>query len=386
MIHLKRSQVGGVVSALLLCAVSTAHAQEGATTNSSTNSTNSPGPVLGPPGLQDFQLEPRERLVTQPTPQPQASPPADAQPRKQARPEQPAEARPTPPRPAETRRAPAAAPPVPATPETETVPPITADSDAGPAPSLETPIAPLPDSQAQTEPVSTAEGESWWLYAIPLVGLLVLGAALLRRRRRVAEQPAPEEPVAAPATPTADRPADAPPRAERAPRPWLELDLKAQRASFTDTEWVVQFELTVANTGTVSARNLKIDVMLFNAGKEQDKEIGAFFRTAGRDSTKLALPTLEAGRTGIIDGEVAMPLAEMRAMKLNNQTLFIPVVGVNALYDWGEEGSSGQTAKSYIVGRELQEPSEKMGAFRLDLGPRVWRTVGQRQHKLARRF
>ena len=80
-----------------------------------------------------------------------------------------------------------------------------------------------------------------------------------------------------------------------------------------------------------------------------------------------------------------MPLAEMRAMKLSDRTLFIPVVAVNALYDWGEE-RTGQTAKSYVVGRELQEPSEKMGAFRVDLGPRIWRTVGQRPHKLARRF
>jgi hypothetical protein len=27
-----------------------------------------------------------------------------------------------------------------------------------------------------------------------------------------------------------------------------------------------------------------------------------------------------------------------------------------------------------------------MGAFRVDQGPRVWRTLGQRQHKLARRI
>ena len=384
MIHFKRSQIGGVFSALLLCAASSAHAQESATTNSSSNSST---PVLGPPGLEDFRLEPRERLVTQPTPQPQAPRPADTPPRQQAQPDRQTEPRPAAPRPAETRRAPAETDVLTTAPDGRTVPPITAQPDVSPAPSLETPIAPLPEPEAQTAPAPSSEGGSWWLYVLPLIGLAVVGTALLRRRRRLADQSVEEAPA-----PTAARnvevevPAAAPVRAERAPRPWLELELKAQRASFTDTEWVVQFELTVANTGAVSARNLKIDVMLFNAGKEQDKEIGAFFRTAGRDSTKLALPTLEAGRTGIIDGEVAMPLAEMRAMKLNNQTLFIPVVAVNALYDWGEEGNSGQTAKSYIVGRELQEPSEKMGAFRLDLGPRIWRTVGQRQHKLARRF
>ena len=79
-----------------------------------------------------------------------------------------------------------------------------------------------------------------------------------------------------------------------------------------------------------------------------------------------------------------MPRDEMRAVVLEDKYLFIPVIAVNALYDWGE-GRTGQTSKSYVVGRELEQPSEKMGAFRVDQGPRIWRTIGQRQHKLARR-
>ena len=71
-------------------------------------------------------------------------------------------------------------------------------------------------------------------------------------------------------------------------------------------------------------------------------------------------------------------------MRLDERLLFIPVIAVNILYDWGE-GRSGQTSKSYVIGREMQTPGEKMGAFRVDQGPRIWRTVGQRQHKLARR-
>ncbi|MGE0179854.1 MAG: hypothetical protein AB7O91_08555, partial [Sphingomonas sp.] len=109
-----------------------------------------------------------------------------------------------------------------------------------------------------------------------------------------------------------------------------------------------------------------------------------FFRTAGRDQTRLNIPGIAAGQDGVIRGEVGMPLEEMKAVKLDGRMLFIPVVAVNILYEWGE-GRSGQSAKSYVVGRELEEPSDKMGAFRVDQGPRIWRTVGQRQHKLARR-
>jgi hypothetical protein len=86
----------------------------------------------------------------------------------------------------------------------------------------------------------------------------------------------------------------------------------------------------------------------------------------------------------VIQGQVTKPREEMRAVVLEEKYLFIPVIAVNALYDWGE-GRTGQSSKSYVVGRELQQPSDKMGAFRVDQGPRVWRTVGQRQHTLARR-
>jgi hypothetical protein len=79
-----------------------------------------------------------------------------------------------------------------------------------------------------------------------------------------------------------------------------------------------------------------------------------------------------------------MPVDEMRAMKLEERLLFIPVVAVNALYDWGD-GRTGQTSKSYVIGRELQQETEKMGAFRVDQGPRIWRTIAQRPHKLAKR-
>jgi hypothetical protein len=175
------------------------------------------------------------------------------------------------------------------------------------------------------------------------------------------------------------------PRPDPIPRPWLELALRAERASFTDAEAELQFELEISNKGGQAAQNVRIDVKLFNGGvDQQDKEIGSFFRTAGRESTKLHLSVVEAGLTGVINGRVTIAREEMRALKLDERLLFIPVVAVNALYDWGE-GRTGQTSKSYIIGREQPQPSEKMGAFRVDQGPRVWRTVGQRPHTLAKR-
>jgi hypothetical protein len=77
-----------------------------------------------------------------------------------------------------------------------------------------------------------------------------------------------------------------------------------------------------------------------------------------------------------------MPKEHVREIALEGRRLFIPMVAFNVFYEWGE-GRTGQTSMSYLVGREAEQPSTKMGAFRLDLGPRVYRSVGQRPNTVA---
>ena len=368
----KRSLWVGGVGACLLCVAFSASAQESA--GNSAAPANSSGAVIGPPQLRDFRLQPQERIVTQPAP---ATPPVELAPPPPATdtaPQQPAprtaarQAQTQQRRPVETQAQPGAAGPAEAAPAPTTGAPI---FEPAPAP------APVAEPPAEAPVASQEQGTSNWLYAIPVAALALLGLALARRRRRnrQAEVIAEPAPVAAPPPK---------PRPEPVARPWLELELKTDRASFTPAEAMIQFELSVRNTGKSAARNLRLDVKMFNAGREQDEEIGAFFKSAGRESTKLTLPGIGAENEGVIRGEVAMPREEMRAVRLDDRLLFIPVIAVNILYDWGD-GRTGQTSKSYVVGRELQEQSEKMGAFRVDQGPRIWRTVGQRPHKLAKR-
>jgi len=358
----KMKLVTGGVGALLLCAPFVARAQDNA---------------VGPAQLKDFQLRGQTVVPapTQPAPQPVTiapPPPVTAQ--------RPASAQTRPPQtaPATAQRPPpSAAQPAPAAAAPETPAPSTQ-----PVPDAPQPVAPGPIAAA---PAPEGESGSFpWLYAVPAaLALALLGLFLLRRRRRDEEAYEPELVPAVPTEPSPFARREAAPRPEPVARPWLELGLKAERASATLTETVVMFELEIANTGKAAARNLRIDVKMFNAGAEQDKEIGAFFRTAGRDSTKCHLPGIAAGTTGVIHAQVTMNRDDMRAVRLQDKLLFIPVIAVNALYDWGD-GQTGQTSRSWVVGRELETPSEKMGAFRVDLGPRVWRTIGQRKHKLAR--
>ncbi len=377
------SLLGG--GALLAAFVPSASAQNATTAAPTPAPAPAPAPTLNSPQLRDFSLQPRQRIVTQPAPvqaqpptvsapppvttQPRGTPPSSGQPR-------PAPAQ----RPATDARRPAApqptaTQPVQAPPTAQPVP-APAQPDAAPQPAPEPP-------KAEPVPVNEVGGGFPWYYAIPLALLALLAVAWVRQRRRnraIREAAAiAAEELATKAIQTA--------RPEPQPRPWLELELKAERLASTDSECLVQFELEITNGGAAPARNLRIDVKMFNAGEQQDQEIGSFFKTAGRESTKCSLPGIRAGQTGVIRGEVAMSREEMRAVVLDNRYLFIPVIAVNALYDYGD-GLTGQTSKSYVVGRELEQEgqkSEKMGAFRVDQGPRIWRTVGQRQHKLARR-
>ncbi|HEX8643010.1 MAG TPA: hypothetical protein VF702_03760 [Allosphingosinicella sp.] len=342
------------------------------------------GNTLGPPQLKDFRL-PGERRAA-PRQQPVAPTPAPTPPPAAQRP--PSGQQPAP----RAGERPAAPPPAPAQPAPRAGDP---ERDAPPqmpsqpqdvfqlpeAPAAETPKAPAPQPAANPPPPADGGegGTPFYYYLLPAALLVALGALLLLRRRRGSATR--DEAMAAAAL--LDNPPP-PPRPEPVARPWLELELTAERAASTDAEASVDFEMIIRNTGKSAARNIRINARMFNAGREQDKEIGAFFKTKGEGRKTHVIGELPAGERGLVQGTVSMPREEMRALQVNDQLLFIPVVGVNLVYDWGE-GRTGQTSKSYVIGRELGEQSDKMGAFRLDLGPRIYRTVGQRQHNLAKR-
>jgi hypothetical protein len=339
--------------------------------------------TIGPPQLRDFTL-PGQRTTppaaTPPAPSP-TPPPAAARPRALAPAAAPARERPAPaPRPAETatRRdaaplpAPAAAAPAPRA--------------AAPAPveTVPEPVAPPAPAAAPAEPQN--QGLSWlWPMAGGALLLLMAAAFLLRRRRPGATlDRAPEAEREAPFVKPEPEPVAAPepePEAPAAPRPWLELDIVPERASATDTEAVVNYSLTVTNQGDAEARNIRIDPRLFNAGAEGDT--AAFLQGPIHEQSGSPQVVLAPGGSLKLNGQVAMPRTEVREIEMAGRLIFVPVVAINVAYDW-TGGGSGRTSRSWLVGREADSPSAKMGPFRLDLGPRIYRSVGRREAKLVR--
>lgn len=165
-------------------------------------------------------------------------------------------------------------------------------------------------------------------------------------------------------------------------RPWLELEFRPERATATSEGAGVQYEVTIRNTGNAPARNVRLAAQMFNAGPDLDREVSSFF-ARGIDE-RGAPPLTILPRTEMkLQSSVSMPRAEMREINVQGRSLFIPTVAFNLLYAWGRN-KTGQTCTSHVVGREPEQASEKMAPFRLDLGPRTYRSVGQRPSALAR--
>ncbi|HEX8448216.1 MAG TPA: hypothetical protein VF652_01375 [Allosphingosinicella sp.] len=362
--------------------------------------------AIGPPQLKDFSL-PGERTTPPATPAPTPAPPPAPAPRLPAADPGPPpasaastrEPRPAAPRadrapapPAGTAPAPAAAAPEPSA---EATAPQPQAEPAQPTAAAEPAIAPGP---APAPAPSSAEPSRTWLWPAAGAALLIVLAALflLRRRRALGEreserdlareeigaaltvppeprsppepQPEPEPEPAAPAEPPA------------APRPWLELDIAPERAAATENEVYVRYALTVTNKGDFDARNIRIDPRLFNAGAEG--EMLAFFQGPIHEVSGSPQVVIPPGGSLKLNGQVAMPNAELREIELGGRRIFVPMVAINVAYDWAG-GGTGRTSRSWLVGREAEVPTEKMGPFRLDLGPRIYRSVGRREARLV---
>lgn len=357
---------------------------------------------IGPPQLKDFSL-PGQRTTP-----PAATPPAPEPRPPAAEPRLPPAASPAPreapaaqprsdPPPPRSGTGPALAPAAPSPPAAEPLP------RAGPPPPVETLPEPLPQPQTGPAPApalppapapAAAGPGSLWLWPAAGGALLLALAALLllRRRRTLAERESARDSargelggalVVRPAAEAAPEPAPAPvsarepePEAPAAPRPWIELDIVPERAAATENEVYVRYALTMTNKGDSDARNIRIDPRLFNAGAEG--EMVAFFQGPIHEQSGSPHVVLRPGGSIKLNGQVAMPNSELREIELAGRRIFVPMVAINVAYDWAE-GGSGRTSRSWLVGREAEVPSEKMGPFRLDLGPRIYRSVGRRE-------
>ena len=90
-----------------------------------------------------------------------------------------------------------------------------------------------------------------------------------------------------------------------------------------------------------------VEGRMFNAGPDQDRELGVFFE---RPAAKAApIPEIAPLTRVELKSAVALPRAAVHEYEVEGRKLFVPIVGFNAHYRFGT--SHGQTSASFIVGR-----------------------------------
>ena len=162
-------------------------------------------------------------------------------------------------------------------------------------------------------------------------------------------------------------------------RPWLEIEFRPDRAVVDDNRAAVAFEIFVSNSGNVPARDVLLEASLFNAGAMQDQQIQLFFDNPVAKGDPIAV--IPPGQRIKVDTAVFMARNQVQPIEIEGRPLFVPMIAFNAVYRWGS--GEGQTSSSYLVGKETQ--GDKLAPFRLDLGPRIFRGLGAREHQLKLR-
>lgn len=358
---------------------------------------SAPADSVGPKALQNFSLSGTvTRAADQPVPLESASP-HKPQPRAEAESVPAPAGRKTASAPAVRPARMAAAAPPPA--KTQALPPpqpepsSAAAAPANPAPAVATTVpAAAPIFAPPPPPGALASGHGlpllpWLLAAFALV----LGGAFLFWRSRAREayagsaqfdlftapEPAPEAappPMPGPPPPETPKP---PPAATAGVvsarlRPWIDIGFLPVRCILEDKRVIVEFDVELFNSGSAPARAVLVEAALFNAGPAQDAQIGGFFANPVGNGERIAvIPPLKRVP---FRSQVIAPREQVQAYELAGQQVFVPVIAFNALYGWS--GGEGQTSVSYLLGRDTK--GDKLGPFRLDLGPHIFRGLAAR--------
>jgi hypothetical protein len=137
-------------------------------------------------------------------------------------------------------------------------------------------------------------------------------------------------------------------------RPWIEFLMRPVRAGTSRDNAIVEFELTVGNTGSVPARDVRISTWVVAAGEGTEME------------RSLIEPSAEAthNMVDIAAGDGARMEAKIAMSKDGLDAPVLPVVVADARYTL-PDGSEGRMHASFAVGVPEEDGSE-LQPFRVD--------------------
>ncbi len=130
-------------------------------------------------------------------------------------------------------------------------------------------------------------------------------------------------------------------------RPWLEFLMRPMRAGTNRDNAIVQFELTVGNTGDVPARDVRISTWVVAAGEAGDHERSLIEPPADAAVQQVAI---DAGEGTTVEAKIGLA-------KEGLDESVLPVVHADARYTL-PDGSEGRTHASFAIGVPAAESGE----------------------------
>jgi hypothetical protein len=188
------------------------------------------------------------------------------------------------------------------------------------------------------------------------------------------------EPVPAPGPSNPATPAPARPALGLYVNP-LEVELAARRMSATLMNAVLNYELIIRNTSSEPIGPVTVGGDMIGAHASLPDR--AQLELGGHEIAALhRLAQLGAGESITLTGEFKLPLADITPIRSGNAALFIPLARFRV--EAARRGAPPLVASStFVVGEDQDRPGAALRPFRLDLGPRLYSRIGQRELALS---
>jgi hypothetical protein len=180
-------------------------------------------------------------------------------------------------------------------------------------------------------------------------------------------------PAAAPALGTVTSQILSPPLA----RAEIEIIFQPEAATFGEGMFILRGTLRLANIGKATATGLRLHSTMMSANQRQAESI-AMFQDRCRSEPGESVPDLAPGERLQVSLEMQLPMDQMQSMNVAGRELLVPVVAMRLNYSGAGVPSDANAQYAGIVGREPKVAGDKMGAIRVDLGPRTVQPLAQR--------
>ena len=236
---------------------------------------------------------------------------------------------------------------------------------------IESAIDSEPDLPAAAPPPAPPPAQPGPQTALPSTPEPLDLLSIMAEPEHVAPAPVPAQPSPA-ATPAANPAVRAEP---------LTLELSARRLSATLMNTTLNYELTINNTGPEAIRSIIIGGDMIGAHASLPSR--AQLELSGNNIMPLhTIAALAPGESVVLKGEFKLALAAITPIRNGNAALFIPLARFR-LEAIGRSALPFAISRTFVVGEDQDRPGAALRPFRLDLGPRLYSQIGQRELALT---